>query len=96
MTDTTEVNEVNEVNEPGMTDPPQPAERGRYALYDTPAGPVIGRATGLCDTCANCGCGDQQEPIDLTPAGVMRLIRERGITLPSPREMLKMFGGTRG
>ena len=79
-----------------MEDPPEPAERGRYALYATPSGPVIARATGLCETCQECGCGQQQEPIDLTPPGIMRLIRERGITLPSPREMMKMLGGNRG
>jgi len=74
----------------------QAGERGRYALYATDKGPVIARATDLCESCASCGCGTQQEPIDLTPAGVMKLIRERGITLPKPAELLKMMAGKNG
>ena len=65
-----------------MTDPanPDPAERGRYALYPHPSGKgmLIYRATGLCQTCTDCGCGDQQEAIDLSPAGVAATIKKMG------------------
>lgn len=76
-----------------MDETPEAGERGRYALYATDKGPVIARATGLCGTCLNCGCGHQEDPIDLTPAGVMRFIKEHNISLPGPRELLKMMSG---
>jgi len=79
-----------------LTDQQEPAERGRYALFVTPEGPVIARATGLCDTCQGCGCGQQQEPISMTPAGVMKLIKQHGIKMPSPRELMSMMGGKNG
>ena len=42
----------------------EPAERGRYAVYDDGGGGlVIARAAGICDTCASCGCGEQADPI---------------------------------
>lgn len=54
---------------------PGPAQRGRYALYAQPDGPVIPYTIGLCDRCANCGCGEQAaEPIDFTMAGRARMI----------------------
>jgi hypothetical protein len=40
----------------------EPAERGRYALYRTPDdGVLIARASGICERCSHCGCGEQQE-----------------------------------
>lgn len=66
-------------------------ERGRYLTVRTsPQSLLIHRATGLCERCANCGCGDQQEPIDLSPGGIMRLMSTGGFKLPSPTEMLGM------
>jgi len=57
-------------------------ERGRYLAVRTGVqSMVIYRATGLCETCSECGCGDQQEPIDLSPAGIMRLVAASGISL---------------
>ena len=57
-------------------------ERGRYLAVRTGVqSMVIYRATGLCETCADCGCGDQQEPIDLSPGGIMRLVAASGISL---------------
>jgi len=63
-----------------MSTPPDPAERGRYVLYPHPSGRgmLIGRATGLCDRCSSCGCGDQQELIDLSPAGIAATIKKMG------------------
>jgi hypothetical protein len=59
---------------------PAPAERGRYAAYPHPTaqGILIYRATGLCDRCQSCGCGDQQEVIDLSPAGVIAMAKKMG------------------
>jgi hypothetical protein len=73
---------------------PEPVERGRYALYrGTETGLLIARATDLCDNCLACGCGEQQEPIDLSPAGIMRLATSSGFKLPGPRELAKMMTG---
>jgi len=57
---------------------------------------LIARATGLCDRCANCGCGEQQEPIDLSPAGIMKLIGRGDFQLPGPAELIKMARGRNG
>ena len=58
-----------------MDKSPEPAERGRYAVYpQDPTGLVIARTAGLCERCASCGCGEPQEPIDLTPKGVGKLL----------------------
>jgi hypothetical protein len=58
-----------------MTDQGEPAERGRYAVYDDGSGGlVIGRASGICETCANCGCGDQADPITV-PAMLVALAK---------------------
>ena len=68
--------------------PPDPMEHGRYAVFPQDNGFVIARATGLCETCQSCGCGDQQEPLDISPTGVARLLsqaRQAGILkLPFP------------
>ena len=43
---------------------PVPLERGRYAIFETPDGGwAIARASGICDTCQGCGCGEQHEAI---------------------------------
>lgn len=62
--------------EPGA---PEPAIRGRFALFpQEPKGAIIGYATGICERCAGCGCGDRQEPLDLTPGGVMKMMGKMG------------------
>ena len=56
---------------------PEPVERGRYAAFPQPDGTqglMIYRATGLCATCRDCGCGDQQEPIDLSAKGMASML----------------------
>jgi hypothetical protein len=58
-----------------MTDAGEPAERGRYAVYSaSDGGLVIARAGGICDTCANCGCGEQADPITV-PAMLVALAK---------------------
>ena len=58
-----------------MTDA-EPAERGRYAVYqDAAGGLVIARAAPLCETCAACGCGDQADPLTV-PAMLVALARQ--------------------
>ena len=68
--------------------PPEPLEAGRYKVFPQDNGFIISRATGLCETCQECGCGDQQEPLDISPGGVARLLgqaRKSGlIKLPFP------------
>ena len=56
-----------------MTDG-EPAERGRYAVYEADGGLVIARAAPLCESCAACGCGDQVDPITV-PAMLVALAR---------------------
>ena len=50
-------------------------EAGRYKLAQAPDGAlVLGRATGLCQACSECGCGDQSPPVHV-PAMVMRMAK---------------------
>jgi len=78
-----------------------PAERGRYAVYVTDNGTVIARATGLCESCSTCGCGQQQENIDLGPDKLMDTVERFGMEIPAPmkamaRGMLKMMAARNG
>lgn len=58
-----------------MTGSPEPAERGRYAIYEeADGGLVIPRSTGLCETCSACGCGDQAEPLRV-PGPLVKMAR---------------------
>lgn len=60
---------------PAVDPGPVVLEAGRYKLAQAPDGSlVLGRATGLCDTCAGCGCGDQSPPVHV-PAMVMKMAR---------------------
>lgn len=76
--------------------PPEPAERGRYAIYRTQDGGIlIARTAGLCDTCQACGCGQPQEHIGPVPGPVLQFmenVRDSGGKLPGPAEMLKLVG----
>lgn len=48
------------------TPAPEPFERGRYAIFETPDGGwAIARASGICGTCQACGCGEQHEAIPI-------------------------------
>jgi len=48
-----------------------PGERGRYAMYSPPDGSlVVARATGLCESCTSCGCGQQADPV-IIPAEIV-------------------------
>jgi hypothetical protein len=51
-----------------------PAERGRYAVYEADGGLVIARASGICERCAECGCGEQADPITV-PAMLVALAK---------------------
>lgn len=55
----------------------EPLERGRYAIFPHPSdrGILIVRATGTCERCQNCGCGDQQEVIDLSASGMPGMLK---------------------
>jgi hypothetical protein len=76
----------------------EPAERGRYALYPTPdGGLIIARAAGICQTCVDCGCGEQADPIT-GPAAVVsmaKLAAEGKMKLPSVKQ-LRQLAGSRG
>jgi hypothetical protein len=64
-----------------VTDQPEAVERGRYAAFPQPDGAqglMIYRATGLCQTCRDCQCGDQQEPIDLSVKGMLSMRAQLG------------------
>lgn len=77
---------------------PEPAERGRYALYTEPSGGlVIARAANICDTCSACGCGEQCDPITI-PAALVAMARaaaEGKMKLPTVKQ-LKQLAGNRG
>jgi hypothetical protein len=55
---------------------PVPLEAGRYKVFSQDNGFVIARAVNTCERCAGCGCGDQQEPLDISPAGVAKLMSQ--------------------
>ena len=78
-----------------MTDG-EPAERGRYAVYPVEGGAIIARATGLCETCSSCGCGTQEENLDITPGGIMKLMSKHNFKMPSFKELVKMGVGRGG
>jgi hypothetical protein len=65
----------------GDASPPEPIERGRYAAYPQPDGSqglLLYRASGICDRCRDCGCGKQEEPIDLSMRGLLALRSQFG------------------
>lgn len=45
--------------------PPIVEGPGRYVVYEAPDGWMLARAVGICDTCRNCGCGEQADPVSL-------------------------------
>lgn len=77
---------------------PEPAERGRYAVYLQPdGGIVIARAAGICVTCRDCGCGEQADPITIPAAlaHMARMAAEGKMKLPSVKQ-LKQLASARG
>lgn len=51
---------------------------GRYIVRRGPDGGwVVGRATGICERCVSCGCGEQAELIQV-PALVIQLATSQG------------------
>ena len=82
----------------GQQDQPEPAERGRYAVYMQPdGGIVIARAADICQTCQDCGCGVQAEPLTIPAAlaSMARMAAEGKMKLPSVKQ-LKAMAGARG
>lgn len=66
---------------------PELLERGRYVLWGMPDGSWrIVRAGPLCETCQECGCGEQQDPIDV-PAMVVNIVTGKG-QLPGPLQAM--------
>lgn len=82
---------------------PEPAERGRYAFYVQPdESVIIARSANICQTCIDCGCGDQQPPIGPYPSHIvqavvligqgkmaeaMKLLMSKGIRVPGMAAM---------
>jgi len=81
---------------------PEPAERGRYAVYQQPdGGALIARAHHICERCAGCGCGEQADPISIPAAvmGMARMAMEGKMKLPPVGQLARMARGkgpTRG
>lgn len=58
--------------------PPVVEGPGRYVVYSAPDGGwVIARATGICERCQGCGCGEQGEPVQI-PGMVIALAQQQG------------------
>lgn len=54
---------------------PEVLAHGRFKLWSTPAGDLVAAAaTGICDRCQSCGCGEQAEPRTI-PAMVVKLLK---------------------
>lgn len=66
---------------PANSQPPEPPViegPGRYKVYEAPDGGwVVARAVGICQTCQDCGCGEQAEPVQV-PGMVVALARQQG------------------
>lgn len=78
--------------------PDAPAERGRYAVYMQPdGGIVIARAANICQSCQDCGCGVQGEPLTIPAAlaHMARMAADGKMKLPSVKQ-LKQLAGNRG
>ena len=74
-----------------MPDETPEGERGRYLSVQTgQQSLMIYRTIGLCEQCAACGCGEQQDPIDLSVGGIAKLLARGNITLPSPGDLMRM------
>lgn len=66
---------------------------GRYVIYAGPAGGwVIARATGLCETCRDCGCGQQQDPLPIPEFAASALAELLATGTISPAGMLRHAG----
>lgn len=70
-------------------------ERGRYAIYQTPDGAwSILRASGICETCQGCGCGEQHEAIPVPAMMVPFITGQAEITKGGMLGMIKgLFNG---
>lgn len=56
--------------------PPEPVERGRYAIIEQrDGGLLILRTVDLCDTCLDCRCGEVADPVGPIPASVVAMAR---------------------
>lgn len=76
-----------------MAEVPEAGERGRYAIFVAPDGSiVIPRATGLCESCATCGCGEQQQELRIPAAlaAMARAAADGKIRLPGIGQLRKM------
>lgn len=63
--------------EPFPTDPKLIEGPGRYRVFETiDGGWVVARAGPICDRCAECGCGEQADPITI-PGLVIQVARQR-------------------
>ena len=87
------------VSEPETAGQPEPSERGRYAVYQqADGGALIARANGICQTCSECGCGEQMDPIAI-PAAVVAMARmaaEGKMKLPSMKSLAQMARQQKG
>jgi hypothetical protein len=53
-------------------------EAGRYKAFEAPDGSwVLARATGTCESCQSCGCGEQADPIHI-PAMFVAMAKSGG------------------
>lgn len=51
---------------------------GRYKVVQAPGGDwVIARSVDICETCRECGCGEQAEPVRI-PAMVIQMAKRAG------------------
>jgi|HubBroStandDraft_3_1064219.scaffolds.fasta_scaffold74734_4 hypothetical protein len=60
------------------SEPPVIEGPGRYIVRQAPDGGwVVGRAVGICQQCADCGCGEQAELITV-PGMVIQIAQRQG------------------
>jgi hypothetical protein len=77
--------------EPEVQTTPEVLEQGRYKIFDQGGGWLISRAVDTCETCRNCGCGTQADPIQVP--GMLIAMARQGGGLARLREGLKGLTG---
>ena len=80
-----------------VSQPPEPVQRGRYAVHEGDGGFVIAYTRGLCETCQGCGCGEQSpDPLDFTRKGIMKTIMRARSALADSGMKLPIMTGPDG
>ena len=80
-----------------MTEPPEPLDRQRIAVYEPEDGSwIIARSGPICETCASCGCGEQLDPITVPHMFVSIIKARQEGKMPKIGDLRRMMGVLNG